>query len=56
MSVGSVAVPLYFLEQETVQSDAYRNALSVVLKTWQSPYALADYYVMQRKEREASKT
>ncbi|CAM9888561.1 unnamed protein product, partial [Ectocarpus sp. 8 AP-2014] len=41
--------------QSDAKSDAFGEALSTLLTTWQSPYALADYYVMHRKDPEVLK-
>ncbi|CAN0546627.1 unnamed protein product, partial [Ectocarpus sp. 12 AP-2014] len=38
--------------QGDAKSNAFGQALSTLLTTWQSPYALADYYVMHRKDLE----
>ncbi|CAM9485171.1 unnamed protein product [Ectocarpus sp. 6 AP-2014] len=43
------------LQQSDAKSDAFGQALSTLLTTWQSPYALADYYVMHRKDPEVLK-
>eukprot|EP00903_Cladosiphon_okamuranus_P013411 g12496.t1 len=40
------------VSQKTAHGDAFGIALSELLTTWRSPYALADYYVMHRKNAE----
>lgn len=42
------------VKQAAVRSPRFQEALSKVLNTWQSPYALAEYFNMQQSERKVS--
>lgn len=37
--------------QERIRREEFRQALSSVLRTWRSPNALADFYIMHQRDR-----